>query len=603
MDQMRPRLRLTAVAIAILFVASAALAQPPAVTMAFTVSMERPTAHYFHVVFRCEGLKGPTQDFKMPAWTPGYYRIMDYARNVVNFRAEDGTGAPLPWEKIAKNTWRVRTGLQSVVSVSYDVYAFTQSVADSYLDDARAFIAPAGILMHVAGQLQRPATVLVKPFQGWSRISTGLDPVAGQPNTFLAPDFDVLYDSPILAGNQEVVSFEVQGIRHDIAINNPGNLDRERLVGDLRKMIETSVALMGDIPYPHYTFLVIGPGGGGLEHLNSTALTLNPSTLTTPAGYRSWLAFVTHEYFHLFNVKRIRPVALGPFDYDRENYTDMLWMSEGFTVYYEYLILNRAGLFTRDDVFDGLRSIIARYENAPGHLFQSAAASSFDTWMLFFSRGENTANTTISYYDKGAALGLLLDLRIRHDSQNRRSLDDVMRTLYRTFYQEKQRGFTDAEFREVCEKAAGAPLAEFFDDYVPTVKDIDYRRYLAYAGLAVDVEPRPTSGAFLGAVTEDLGGSPVVSRVEWDSPASRAGLSAQDEIVALDGTRVTARTLGDALALRRPGDTIRVLVSRRGGTREIEVVLGERTERSFRITPLPAPTPLQTSILESWLRH
>ncbi len=599
---MMTRFRLAAGALLIVAVASAAFAQAPAGTMAFTVSMDRPTTHYFHVVFRCEGLKGPAQDFKMPVWTPGYYRIMDYAKNVVNFRAEDGAGAPLAWEKTAKNTWHVRIGAAPAVSVSYDVYAFAPSVADSYLDDARAFIAPAGVLMHVAGQLRHPAVVTIRPFQGWSRVSTGLDPVAGRPNTFVAPDFDVLYDSPFLAGNQEVVPFEVLGIPHELAIHNAGDMDRARFVGDLKKIIEATAALMGELPYRHYTFLMIGPGGGGLEHLNSAALTFNPSSLNTPAGYRSWLAFVTHEFFHLFNVKRIRPVALGPFDYDRENYTDMLWMSEGFTVYYEYLILNRAGLFTRDDVFDGLRAVIARYENAPGHLFQSAAAASFDTWMLYFSRGEHVSNTTISYYDKGAALGLLLDLRIRHDSQNRHSLDDVMRTLYRTFYQEKQRGFTDAEFREVCEKAAGAPLAEFFDDYVATVKDIDYPRYLAYAGLDIDVEPRAVPGAYFGAVTEDQGGTAVISRVEWDSPASRAGLSAQDRILAVDGSEVTAGALIVSMRSRQPGDTIRLLVSRRGAQREIEVVLGQRTERGFRITVLPGPMPPQASILSSWLK-
>jgi predicted metalloprotease with PDZ domain len=221
--------------------------------------------------------------------------------------------------------------------------------------------------------------------------------------------------------------------------------------------------------------------------------------------------------------------------------------------------------------------------------------------MLFFARGEHPANTTISYYDKGAALGLLLDLRIRNDSANRRSLDDVMRTLYRTFYKEKGRGFTEAEFREVCEKAAGGPLAEFFDDYVPTVKDIDYPRYLRYAGLGIDVEPHAAAGGYLGAVFEEQGGSTVVSRVDWDSPASRGGLSAQDEILAFDGVRVTARALAETLASRKPGETVKVLLSRRGRTGELAVVLGQRTERSFRMAPLPDPTPLQAAILESWL--
>jgi predicted metalloprotease with PDZ domain len=599
---MKPEFRLTAFALAFLVLASVAFAGPHTSTMAFTVSMERPTTHYFHVVLRCEGLKGETQDFKMPAWTPGYYRIMDYARNVVRFQAEDGAGSPLAWEKTSKNAWRVRTAGTTVVSVSYDVYAFAQSVADSYLDDAHAFIAPAGVFMHVAGHLQDPVSVAVRPFQGWSTISTGLDPVAGRPDTFSAPDFDVFYDCPILAGNQEVLSFDVQGIPHTIAMFNPGTFDRQRFVADLKRVVEASVALMGDMPYRHYTFLIIGPGGGGLEHLNSAALTLSTASLNTPGGYRSWLLFVTHEYFHLFNVKRIRPAALGPFDYDRENYTSMLWMSEGFTVYYEYVILNRAGLLTRPDVLDGLGSIIARYENAPGHLFQSAAVSSVDTWILFFSRGEHTANTTISYYDKGAGLALLLDVMIRNASKNRHSLDDVMRTLYARFYKENKRGFTDAEFREVCEAAAGTRLADFFDIYVPTVKDIDYQRYLGYAGLAIDTRPEAQPGVQFGAVTEDQGGRLVITSVEWDSPASRAGLMAQDEILAIDGARASPRAVSEVLLAKKPGDTASVLIWRRNATRTVEVTLGAKTHRSFRMTPLPSQTPLQAEILGSWLK-
>jgi predicted metalloprotease with PDZ domain len=600
---MRNRFRLIAFSVAFLVVVSFALGQTATGTMAFTLSMERPNTHYYHVVFRCDGLKGETQDFKMPAWTPGYYRIMDYAKNVVNFRAADGAGNELPWTKTAKNTWRVRSGTAASVVISYDVYAFTRFVADSYLGDDGGFISPAGIFMHVAGHIQHPASVTIQPYQDWRRISTGLDPVEGNPNTFFAPDFDVLYDCPILIGNQEILSFEVRGIPHVVAASDLGTFDRARFTADLKKMVEAAVGIIGDIPYRHYAFLIIGPGGGGLEHLNSAALTLNPSSLNNPLGYKGWLSFVAHEFFHLYNVKRIRPIALGPFDYDKENYTHMLWLSEGFTVYYEYVILNRAGLLTRDEVLDRLRTTIARYENSPGHLFQSATASSFDTWINFFSRGEHTVNTTISYYDKGAALGLLLDLAIRNETKNRASLDDVMRTLYQKFYKEKKRGFTDQEFREVCEDTAKSPLPEIFDVYAPTVKDIDYPKYLAFAGLEIDVEPKDLPNPYFGAATQDQNGSPVISSVEWNSPASQAGLSAQDEIIALDGVRVTSRTLADRLNSRKAGDKVRILISRRNTIRDVEVVLGKKTERNFRIKPLPDPDPLQSAILKDWLRE
>jgi predicted metalloprotease with PDZ domain len=591
---------------AIVFAASLGLAQAQsrtaAPTMSITVSMERPTTHYYHVVFRVDGLKGETQDFKMPAWTPGYYRIMDYAKNVKGFRAEDGAGRPLTWEKTAKNTWRVRSGKAASVVVSYDVYAFTRFCADSYLGDDGGFITPAGLFMHVAGRLQNSVMVTVLPHPDWKHVSTGLDPVAGRPNTFTAPDFDTLYDCPILIGNQEVLTFEAAGIPHTVAAYDLGTADRTKFTDDLKRIVEATATLMGELPYRHYTFLIIGPGGGGLEHLNSTAVTLNPASLTNPQAYKGWLSFIAHEYFHLFNVKAIRPIALGPFDYDRENYTNMLWVSEGITVYYEFILLNRAGLMTRDEVLERLSSTIADYENAPGRRHQPATASSFDTWTNFFSRGEHAANTTISYYDIGAGLGLLLDLRIREASRGRSSLDDVMRTLYRTFYKEKKRGFTDGEFRAVCERAAGVPLDEVFDVYATTVKEWDYARYLGYAGLAVDLEPRPAAGPWFGASTQDQNGSPVVSSVEPDSPASLAGLTIQDELLALDGTRVTQRSLAGTINSRKPGDKVKVLYARRGAVRETEAVLAKKTERSFRITPLANPSPEQKALLEAWLK-
>ncbi len=582
-------------------VASFAFGQKTDGTMSFTVTMEQPNTHYYHVVLRCEGVKGEAQDFKMPSWTPGYYMIMDYAKNVLNFRAVDGAGHPLAWEKTAKNTWRVNSRGATSVTASYDVYAFTRFVAESYLDDSMAFISPTSVFMHLADRIQHPVTVIIKPYQNWDKISTGLDPVQGQTNTFFAPDFDVLYDCPILVGNQEILPFEVRGIPHAFVGNNLGTFDRAKFVSDLKRMVEAAVALIGEIPYRHYTFISIGPGGGGLEHSNSVALTFDGSSLNRPEGNKRWLSFVSHEFYHLYNVKRIRPLALGPFDYDKENYTHMLWVAEGFSVYYEDLILNRAGLLSRDEFLDRVRSTIARYENVPGHLFQSATESSFDTWIQFFNRGGNSANTTISYYDKGAALGLLLDLKIRYETKNRKSLDDVMRTLYQKFYKEKKRGFSDEEFRAVCESTAGVPLTEIFE-YASTVKDIDYPKYFAYAGLDIDVQPREVAGAYLGVATREQSEKLVVSSVEWDSPASRAGLSAQDEIIALDGVGVNSRTVGDIINQKKPGDRVKVLILRRNMTREVEVILGKKTERSFQIRPMANPTPLQAAILKGWLK-
>ncbi len=581
---------------------AAARPAPTAPSLSFTVSMDRPASHYYHVVFRAEGLKGETQDLKMPVWTPGYYQIMDYAKAVKDFHVEDGTGKALPFEKTAKNTWRVRTGKAASFVASYDVYAFTRFVADSYLGDDGGFITPAGLFVNVAGHLKDPMNVTVVPSAGWKEVATGLDPVPGRANTFTAPDFDTLYDCPILVGNLEVLRFEAAGKPHTVAAYDLGTFDRARFTGDLAKIIEAAAGLMGELPYRHYTFLIIGPGGGGLEHLNSTAVTLAPGSLDDPQGYERWLSFIAHEYFHLFNVKSIRPIALGPFDYDRENYTDLLWFSEGGTVYYEYRLLNRAGLMSRDRILERLGSTIATYENAPGRRHQSAALSSLDTWSGYFGRNEHATNTTISYYDIGCGLCLLLDLKIREASQGRASLDDVMRTLYRTFAKGQKRGFTDREFREVCERAAGAPLSEIFDVYAATTERWDYAKYLGYAGLTIDVEPRPAKGPWFGASTQDQNGSAVVATVELDSPAAAAGLSVQDEILAIDGERTSPRALKGTLADHKHGDKLRVLYARRGAVKETEVVLGTKSEPAWKITPLANPTPAQKVLWDAWLR-
>jgi predicted metalloprotease with PDZ domain len=564
--------------------------------------MEQPSTHYYHVLLRCTGLAAETQDFSMPAWTPGYYKIMDYAKNVLSFHAEDEAGRPLAWQKVSKNTWRVNCCRAKTFTVAYDVYAFAQSVADSWLDDDRAFLSPTSLYVYPQGHLRHPMTVEVQPYPGSRQISTGLDPVEGRANTFSAPDFDTLYDSPILIGRQEILSFEVRGIPHTVAVEDLGTFDRQKFVADLKRIVESATAVVGEIPYRHYTFIIMREGQGGLEHLNSCAVFNSASSLSDPAGYKRWLGFICHEYFHLYNVKSIRPIALGPFDYDKENYTDLLWFSEGATVYYEDLILNRAGLRSRDECLENYAGSIKDYEHIPGHRFQSASASSFDVWLLFFFRSGNASNATISYYDKGAALGMLLDLEIRHRTRNQKSLDDVMRVLYQTYYVGKKRGFTDEEFRQACEAVAGGSLAEILDTYATTVADIDYGKFLAYAGLDIDTQPKDAKEAYLGASTQDQDGRLVISSVERDSPAWQAGLSSQDEILALDGRRASSKSLGQRLESGKPGDKIRVLVSRRDVVCEKEVVLGKKSEADFTIKPMANPDALQSETLNAWLR-
>jgi len=574
----------------------------PGTRIEYIVSMENPNNHYFHVSLTYSGIKDKSVELKLPAWTPGYYMIMDYAKYVIEFKASDGSGRSLVWEKTSKNRWKLDTDKTNVLKVSYDVFAFRTSVADSFLDDGRGFISPTGIFMHPAGQKDHPVTVTIIPYEKFSEISTGLDPVPGKENTYSAPNFDVLYDCPILAGNQEILKFETGGIPYTIAAEKLGKIDRTKLAEDFKKIVETATSVIGEVPYKHYTFIMMNRGMGGLEHTNSMAVFTNRLDFNSTELSNGWLSFIAHEFFHLYNVKTIRPVALGPFDYDEENYTNMLWLSEGGTVYYEDLILNRAGFYSREDMFRELKTSITNYENIPGHLFQSVAQSSFNSWMLFFNRSENAANTTISYYDKGCAIAMLLDLKIRYESGNKKSLDDVMRTLYQVYYKEKKRGFTDKEFREVCEKAAGTSLSEIFDIYIPTVQDIDYSKYLGYAGLIIDTNPAEVPGAWLGIDTREDGENLIITRAEWNSPAYNAGLSPQDIIKEINRGKATSDALKNTLNTKNPGDKILLTISHREITNNVEVTLGKNTTRSFDIKPLPNPSPEQAAILAGWMK-
>ncbi|HVN03565.1 MAG TPA: PDZ domain-containing protein [Bryobacteraceae bacterium] len=577
------------------------LAAPPDDAMVFTVSMPHPASHRFHVSLRCGGLSGEIQDFKLPVWTPGFYRVLDYAQFVHDFHAEDDAGRPLPWEKVTKNAWRVVTGGAAAVLVNYDVEATVSFVARSYLDDQRAFIAPAAIFMHPAGRLRQPVTASFQMPAIWRHIATGLDPVPGQPNTFRAPDFDVLYDSPILLGNQEILQFTAAGRPHTVAMENvPAGVNREKITSDLQRMVQAATRLIGDVPYQHYTFLLMGKGNGGIEHANSAAISFNGESLLKEEGYLRWLSYVAHEYFHTFNVKRIRPLALGPFDYDQENLTDMLWVSEGLSVYYQDLVLVRAGLMSREQYLEKMAAAITRFENAPGHRYESAAEASLNTWGT--SPVAVDRSTSISYYDNGAMLGALLDLSIRQESHNRDSLDDVMRSLYRDYYQRRRRGFTGAEFRAECEKAAGRSLAEVFD-YVIASREMDYAKYLGYAGLRVERLTDAAPGAYLGVNTKTQDNGLEVTDIEADSPARAAGLAVEDHILELDGAQATAKNLQDMLSSKKPGDKVKLQFSRSGVTQEIDIVLGQNSKRTYKITALDAPNPLQSAVLADWLKR
>ena len=461
----------------------------------YTISMPEPSNHLFHVTLSCSGFKGDTIDFKMPQWMPGFYQIMNYSEEVKNFSASILNGKTIPFAKPTNSTWRIISGKNTSFSISYDVFSARNFVASNYLDTTHGYIVTAATFMYIDGQLDIPINLKITPFSGWKDITTGLERVVGKINEFTAPDFDILYDCPILIGNlQELPSFEINGVVHRFVAYRPGIFNHDQFISSLEKTVRTAIDIMGDIPYSNYTFIGIGPGYGGIEHLNNTTVSFSGNGLEKPGEMMRMLKFLGHEYFHNYNVKRIRTYELGPFEYDRENRTNLLWVSEGLTVYYEYLIVKRAGLMSDDELLASIESNINTIENDAGRQYQSLSQASYETWDDGpFGNKSGGADKSISYYDKGPLIGMILDFSIRNATQNRKSLDDVMRFLYWHYYKKLHRGFTDAEFQQACQSIAGISLSREFE-YVYTTKEIDYSTYFAYVGLKLTEQTDSNSG-------------------------------------------------------------------------------------------------------------
>jgi predicted metalloprotease with PDZ domain len=570
------------------------------------LSMPEPWTHYYQVEMIVESASGGEMDFTMPAWTPGSYMIREFARNVQEFSAADSSGRTLSWEKVNKSTWRVRCEGAADVIIKYRVYAFEPSVRTSFLDDSHGYINGASVFFYISDCLKVPYYIAIFPYPGWTHISTSLEAVEGLENTFLAQEYDVLVDSPIEIGCQKVLEFEAKGVPHFISIYGEGNHSPERIRDDLKKIVETAAEIVGEIPYKTYTFLLqlLKEGSGGLEHAASTTLQVSRWSFQPEENYRKFLRLAAHEYFHVWNVKRIRPRELGPFDYTKENYTRLLWVSEGFTDYYEGVILRRAALISPENFLEHLAKKIADFRDTPGRLVESVADASFDAWIKQYRQDAHTPNATVSYYLKGHLIGLVLDLEIRKRTGSRKNLDDVMRLLYRKCCQEDSRGFSEEEFRVVCAETAGSFLDELLDGYAYGTEDMDFAPYLAYAGLQFTPTSPPKASpakGYLGISLQNLDGRPVIMGISAGTPAYEQGLNVNDEILGLDGFRVNMETIQSRMDYKTPGARIDLLVARGDRLRTISVRLGEKPANEFEIEKMQDALPEQKATYESWL--
>jgi predicted metalloprotease with PDZ domain len=571
------------------------------VKIGFEVSFTEPQAHYANVEMSISGINKEYVDVKMPVWAPGSYLVREFSKNVEGFEAK-AAGKPLRFEKFSKNTWRIYSGNKKI-QINYRVYANEVSVRTAFIDNTHAFLSSTGIFMYPEGYLKSPSTVTVIPFEGWSKVSTSLEPVPGKRFSYTAPDFDILFDSPLEVGNQDVFDFTAAGVRHEVAMYGGGNYDKERLKVDMAKIVEQATAIYGENPNKHYTFIVHNflRGGGGLEHLSSTVLGASHDQYGTEKGYNGFLSLVAHEYHHLWNVKRMRPVALGPFDYDNENYTTNLWIAEGFTAYYENKFMLRAGFNSPDEFVGNLVSSLATVENTPGTRQQSAAMSSYDAWIKYYRPNENSNNTGVSYYSKGEVIGTLMDLAIAHATKGAKSLDDVMKAMY---FQCKtlKRGYTDAEFKAMVEKVSGQSFTEFWAKYVNGTEPVDYRTFFGYAGLDVKNVNEGKQVPYLGIATARKEGKIYITAVSRNSAAWTSGLNVNDEVVDLDGT--PAEPVVERMAEvtgKKVNDVVKLTIIRDGVTKVFSVKLNASPNIALVASVNPSATAEQKAVLKKWM--
>lgn len=603
---------------------------PTPLELNYHLRLLHPSMHLVEVGIEVGLVASPSIDFVLPAWSPGRYAIYDFAKNVQEFEASDGSGHPLPWTQPDKQTWRVdMQNSARTVRVHYRVYANDLNGSFSQFDSSHLNLNGASVYMYVNGHKQDPLTLTVDELPAMTpawKIVSGFSSSTGQ-KSFTVPSYDRLIDTPVeICSECSISEFRdrdktfrvlvhnyVAGESEDSAQEARDVALRATLANELVAIVHSEMAMMPLPDFDTYTFIFhFAPdisAGDGMEHLNSTQIIMRGSL--SDSTVQEAVETAAHEFFHLWNVKRLRPAALGPFDYTRENYTPSLWFAEGVTTYYAYVHLLRSGLWSRNDFLKTLAGEIRTFEMEPGRSMMSAESSSFHAW--FYDRAPqmqetNFANSTISYYNKGALLAMLLDLEIRSHTHGQKSLDDVMRLLYHNFYESPAatnygpgRGYGEKDLLDAVNAIAGSDLTEFFEKYVHGTAPLPYKQTLALAGMELKVSTAPGAGPSIGVSTqaEDIGLR--ITSVRTGSAADRAGLSADDLLINVDELSLAITSLRDRLRMYPPGAEVPFTIERHGQRERIIVKLDPPPRDQYSIEELSGGTPEQKAVRDGWL--
>ncbi len=566
----------------------------------YQVAMPQPTTHLFEVELHLKDWQLEQLDLRLPVWTPGSYLVREYAKHLQSFSAQRLDGQSLIWRKISKNHWQVETAGITELTIHYQIFANELTVRTNHLDATHGYFNPGAVFFYIPGFEDCEIRVAILPPPEW-HVITPLPTLAGQANTFQAADFDTLVDSPFEVGTHSVYDFEVLGKSHQLAVWGQGNAEPDRLIRDTQKVIEAEAELFGGLPYNRYLFLLhlSNQGFGGLEHKYACSLNYPRFGFRAEDKYNRFISLVAHEFFHLWNVKRIRPKTLEVFDYDRENYTPSLWFSEGTTSYYDWMIPLRAGIYDAAYCLKQLGESITRLQTTPGRHVQPLSESSFDAWIKLYRPDANSGNSQISYYLKGEMVSLLLDLLIRQRQQNARSLDDVMRQMWQQFGR-SETGFTPEQLQIVIESVAGMDLEDFFQRYLHRTEELPFNEYLEPFGLLCQEVPED-SPPHLGLSLKSDKGTGSVKFVEANSPAQHAGVNAGDELLAINGFRVSPEQLNDRLKDYQPGDEIELTFFHQDELRTCSVTLAEPSTHQYKLLPVESPSSVQEQNFQAWL--
>lgn len=591
-------------------------------TIAYALRVREPEARRVEIDVACDTLGAPALDFRVPVWTPGSYLVREHERHVDGFAARDETGQALPCAKIDKHTWRVSCAGVRGVTASYRLHGFELTVRTNHVDASHAFLNPSASCAFVVGREGEPCELRVEMPSSWQAWVA----LPRQGGAWLARDYDELADSPLELGplsSHQAFSFTALGVRHDVVVWGRGDVDGKRLAGDMQKIAEAEAAWFGgSLPFREpYLFIIHlnDKARGGLEHRRSCALIAPRFSFGSEHGYEDFLQLVAHEYYHLWNVKRLRPAAFTPYDWTRENHTGLLWAMEGLTSNYELLALRRAGLCTPQRFLELWAERLTSLLRTPGRLRTPLLQASFDAWIKHYRPDESTANTTVSYYLKGSVVGLLLDLELRRRTGGLRCLEDVMRLLFARFAEPPglpEDGVEAAVLEQLPEEER-ASMRAWFDRALRSTEELEHEQALAGVGLRAVLHPADGSDdtgsaeedpadapaadsarAWLGATLREKGGLLEVTAVAEGGPAQGAGLCAGDELCALDGFRGDLQTrLGRAAA----GQLVKLSFFRLDELQELSLRLQQAPRDTVTLVPLEGATAAQKGLRRAWL--